>query len=532
MNYLYAYLRWVVFVGGGLYAMEKVVGTRFPTIAKWIGLVRKTYLLPGRGMRAWGKWIAGRALWVSTRKLTRFWWNAFLLRKLVYHWDHWAWLLLHDVITGNLPIETANKVLNSSSWAAKINGKTYQDIYVLLKEEAGLELREAQVLLGKNSGINYLANKSLRGQLLSHTFTRRTVRERLDPLSQKVHRYTRQGDVHLYHKIEDFNTTFRSWWKEKKQFVKTLFDRIEFVDLADIENFKNNMNAIPDSYFVWKNFDEVVIDDGDDILKHACSKDRTIFQQAFDTKFGRKVATEEIDTVASYLSKNRYLNKWIPEGFEQGGKFEKYAKFRQDYDDALKIADEPIRAKRLLEIDKAFAEQLLKDGNKLEDILSLTVEQKAIFNSVDEGLASLNAKKARLQKSSWKNPKTIEFYDNQIKNFNQFRNTIHELPDEEIKAFAYLKWKGLKVPHIVELLEFNKPGSRVEKALLNSNFDELIDAVKAEKKIWFKLSEQALEADELIKWLRVISKLKIAGEISEAVEYLGRVLKLLSKFKI
>jgi len=80
-----------------------------------------------------------------------------------------------------------------------------------LKEEAGLELREAQVLLGKNSGINYLANKSLRGQLLSHTFTRRTVRERLDPLSQKVHRYTRQGDVHLYHKIEDFNTTFRSW---------------------------------------------------------------------------------------------------------------------------------------------------------------------------------------------------------------------------------------------------------------------------------------------------------------------------------
>jgi len=57
----------------------------------------------------------------------------------------------------------------------------------------------------------------------------------------------------------------------------------------------------------------------------------------------------------------------------------------------------------------------------------------------------------------------------------------------------------LKVPHIVELLEFNKPGSRVEKALLNSNFDELIDAVKAEKKIWFKLSEQALEADELIK---------------------------------
>jgi len=129
----------------------------------------------------------------------------------------------------------------------------------------------------------------------------------------------------------------------------------------------------------------------------------------------------------------------MPEGFEQDGKFEKYAKFRQDYDDALKIADEPIRAKRLLEIDKAFAEQLLKDGNKLEDILSLTVEQKAIFNSVDEGLASLNAKKARLQKSSWKNPKTIEFYDNQIKNFNQFRNTIHELPDEEIKAFAYLK---------------------------------------------------------------------------------------------
>jgi len=86
-----------------------------------------------------------------------------------------------------------------------------------------------------------------------------------------------------------------------------------------------------------------------------------------------------------------------------------------------------------------LAERLLRDGHKLEDILGLTVEQKAIFKSVDEGLGSLNAKKTRLQKSSWKNSKTIEFYDNQIKNLNKFRNTIHELPGEEIKAFAYLK---------------------------------------------------------------------------------------------
>jgi len=87
------------------------------------------------------------------------------------------------------------------------------------------------------------------------------------------------------------------------------------------------------------------------------------------------------------------------------------------------------------------------------------------------------------------------------------------------------------VPHIVELLEFNKPNSAVAKAIENSNFEELIEAVKAEKRA-LGVAENLLESDDLIKSLRMVNKIKIGEKIAEFMKYLGKAFKRLSKFKI
>ncbi|MEI8091851.1 MAG: hypothetical protein WCG98_06640 [bacterium] len=120
--------------------------------------------------------------------------------------------------------------------------------------------------------------------------------------------------------------------------------------------------------------------------------------------------------------------------------------------------------------------------------------------SIEEGIASLKTRKSLIPKNSaGKQPQAlVSFYERQINRLTKFESTLHELPEAEMKLFKSLEIKGLKVPHIVELLEYSKPRSNVEKAIISSSLDDLVNAVKEQKKM-LGVAENLLEGDELIK---------------------------------
>ena len=245
---------------------------------------------------------------------------------------------------------------------------------------------------------------------------------------------------------------------------------------------------------------------------------KNIFKAKWVSAGGVEAVQDATQNMVSYLGKNRYINKWVPEWFEAWGKFEKYQQYKTAYEEALKETNVAEREAKLEVIDGEFAKQLLKDGKSLSDIMWW--EYAKLGKSVAEDMEYLQQ---TLKSKSMINIVQRSRLKSQIASLETFEKKIPSLVWEDLSKVIKLEALNIRPRHMIEILNVAEDvNSNVAKTFARSNawIEELITALRADR----QLNKNIIAEDTIV----LFEDLKVRN-IARAGESIVEVFQIFAK---
>ena len=233
--------------------------------------------------------------------------------------------------------------------------------------------------------------------------------------------------------------------------------------------------------------------------------------------------------VAEFIRQKRSpnLNNLLQE-FEPNGK---YAKYADDFKARYRAAANDRQA--LQDLDMELSKRLLRDGKKVEDLLELTADQKAITKLIVGDIDDLKkfiATDLRKQPGFQANGVLDIHYKNQLKSLEEFRYKIKWFSAPELVSFKKLHKIKFTSRHIVELFELWESNAEI-KRILSKNWaeiDELLDVIKHEEHTLETAGKKVSKS--LLAWLEELKRIKNTAKVGdEVLDVIKTVFKFVAK---
>jgi hypothetical protein len=208
--------------------------------------------------------------------------------------------------------------------------------------------------------------------------------------------------------------------------------------------------------------------------------------------------------------------------FDTDWKFSKYSNFKQRY---LNVA---WNAAELSKLDYAFAEKLIIDWVKFEDVFELSVDQKNLIKLLDDDLLPL-----RKAFDSTSNRWLKANYSRQISALEDMKlNKIPYFGVDEFKNIETLKWLKFKPRYMAEIFDIidnNKQfimewkTIKIAEIMEKWDIDEIINVLR-------KWKSELWVSDELIEFLSKEKNL-IMRSFKSAVWWIKQLFKFIAKLR-
>ena len=569
------FCRWMTGVGGIVYLIWGVAlgkkglarGGKL-MIKIWWAIPYGVFKASMAGIKyAWGKMIFSGLY--RERKILESSDSEKLFRRAVMTWE----------ITKNRAIRVNNKLKTKNLAVKNLDGSEITDIKQLLIRFWAKDEAEAKLM------VNYLDNSNMRKILMKktrlpnlvsgdrrrHTITERSLSYEYHFLNQgtsnniiklkeiddiiQANSTKKSGEVisYMLHKVDPkqfdklhniIHTGWLSWeidalfvkiWSklDTKDFGKLLGKHLDqFADANDIKQFfhtreSSNVEVKNVVIMVRKRKDiKVRLARGEqlpDILKQVGKNFARISPEikVIDDLAAKKVAEFIRQKRAANI--NNLLVEFEPNG--------KYAKYADDFKARYRATTNNPQV--LQDLDMELSKRLLREGKKVEDILELTTDQKAITKLIVGDIDDLRkfiTIELPKQPGFQTNGILDIHYKNQLKSLEEFRYKVKLFSPQELQSFQSLRKIKFTSLHIIELFELWKSNVAINQILNKSwaEIDELLSIIKSEEHTLETAGKKVSKS--LIEWLEELKRIKwIARAGDEMIDVIKMVFKFVAK---